>query len=142
MNAMYSMEDFRKAYARGDMHEAERIYGCLLVSDARDGGHRPTNFERHELKGGARKRRVVRNASPETLRMMRLLSEKDYSTVELAEICGITPDAASWRLSSLWRGRFLDKTGETGAEGRRRSSMIYTRGPRMDAWLAAYEGVE
>ena len=127
MNAMQSMEE---------------AWGQLVLAACRAEGHKPTNFERHELKGGARKRRVVRNASPETLRMMRLLAEGDYSTVELAEICGITPDAASWRLSSLWRGRFLDKAGETGAEGRRRSSMIYTRGPRMDEWLAAYEGVE
>lgn len=81
---------------------------------------------------------IKRNASPETLKMMRMIAERPYSTRELSKIIGITTDQVSWRLMSMVRNDFLSK-GEMDRSGP--PCATFMRGRRMDEWLAVYEGM-
>ena len=145
MNATHSMEDFRKAYARGDMQEAERIYGCLLVSDARDGGHRPTNFEDNDAKGGRNRRGNRKNNArtrPETVHMVRLIAERPHSVRELGELVGLSTDEASHRLRSLRKNGFIERVGEETGGNYANKCAIYGPGERIAEWLRLYREVE
>ena len=82
-----------------------------------------------------------RNASKETLLMMRLIAERPYTTRELAKITGITTDQVSWRLMSMTPNEFLSLAGYDPGTSNQRPCAIFKAGPRMAEWLKTYEGV-
>jgi hypothetical protein len=85
---------------------------------------------------------VKRNCSPETLKMMRLIAKRPYSTRELSKIMGISTDQVSWRLMSMVRNDFLSKADPDRGAAQQRPCAVFTRGKRMDEWLKIYEGVK
>jgi hypothetical protein len=85
---------------------------------------------------------VKRNCSPETLKMMRMIAERQYSTRQLARLTGISTDQVSWRLMSMVRNDFLAKGEPDIGTKYQRPCATFKAGPRMGEWLKTYEGVK
>jgi len=85
---------------------------------------------------------LKRNCSPETLKMMRMIAKRPYSTRELSRLIGISTDQVSWRLMSMVRNDFLSKGEMDRGTSQQRPCAVFKAGPRMAEWLKTYEGVK
>jgi len=115
----------------------EEAYAAAMQALAEKEGRTGTCFKPRQ--DYEQKHQRTRKAGKDTLAMMRILAERNASTVELAEAVGIHPNPASWRLRGLWRGKYVEMVGSVPSTGSGIAT-VWALGPRGNEWLERYDG--
>ena len=123
MNDMSKHAAYEEAYAAA--------MRALAKKEKRTGTVFPTRQDYEQ------KHQRTRKAGAESVAMVRILAERNASTLELAEAVGIDPNPASWRLRGLWRGKYVDMVGTAPSTGQGVQT-VWALGPRGKEWLERY----